>query len=172
MVIVLMGVAGSGKTTVGMALAHRLGWPFHDGDDFHPAPNREKMRRGTPLDDADRRPWLEALRAAIVRCLSEHQNAVFACSALKRTYREMLRVDRRVKFVYLTGTEDLIAERLQRRHGHFFDPALLRSQFDALEEPQCAVAFDITPPPAAIVDSIIESLQIRRADQDGRTHGQ
>jgi gluconokinase len=162
MVIVLMGVAGSGKSTVGESLARRLGWQFHDADDFHPARNREKMHRGIPLDDNDRRPWLEALRASIFQSLSARENAIYACSALKHAYRQMLAADaEEVKFVYLKGSPGIIAERLANRKGHFFDPALLKTQFEDLEEPHGVLEVDILLPPEAIADSIIEALLSR-----------
>jgi gluconokinase len=124
MVIVLMGVAGSGKTTVGEVLARRLGWPLCDADDFHPLRNREKMRRGIPLDDNDRGPWLAAIRASILQSLSNRENAIYTCSALKQAYRELLAAGTdEVKFVYLKGTQALIIERLANRKGHFFNPA-------------------------------------------------
>jgi gluconokinase len=163
MVIVLMGVAGSGKSSVGKVLAHILGWPFRDADDFHPARNRDKMQRGLPLDDDDRRPWLEALRASIVQSLRCNESAIYACSALKRAYRRLLAADaKELKFVYLKGPPGLIAERLAHRQGHFFNPVLLRSQFDDLEEPHDALQVDISPPPETIADSIIEALGLRR----------
>jgi len=162
MVIVLMGVAGSGKSTVGKTLACRLGWPFRDADDFHSAPNREKMLRGIPLDDNDRHPWLEAIRASIVRSLNDGENAVYACSALKHAYRQLLAADaEQVKFVYLKGSPQLIAQRLAGRQGHFFDPALLHTQFDDLEEPHGVLEVDISLPPKAIADSIIAALGLR-----------
>jgi gluconokinase len=123
MVIVLMGVAGSGKSTIGAALARQLGWPFRDADEFHPGANIAKMRRGIPLTDDDRRPWLEAIRASIAQYLSARENVIFACSALKQIYRELIEVDaEKVRFVYLKGPPALIAERLAQRRGHFFDP--------------------------------------------------
>ena len=162
MVIVLMGVAGSGKTTVGKTLAGLLGWQFYDADDFHPARNREKMRRGLPLDDDDRRPWLAAIRAAIVQSLTCEENAIYACSALRQAYRQLLAVDaEKVRFVYLKGPAGLIAARLANRRGHFFDPALLQSQFKDLEEPRGVLEADISLPPAAIADFIIAALGLR-----------
>jgi gluconokinase len=164
MVIVLMGVAGSGKTTVGEVLAHRLGWPFRDADDFHPPHNREKMRLGIPLNDNDRGPWLDAIHASIVQSLRSKQNAVYTCSALKQAYRQFLRADaHEVKFVYLKGPPELIAERLTSRKGHFFDPALLQTQFNDLEEPHNVVEVDISSPPTSIADSIIVALGVRQA---------
>ena len=169
MVIVLMGVAGSGKTSVGEALARRLGWPFHDADDFHSAPNREKMRRGIPLDDDDRRPWLEAIRASIVQSVSASKNAIYACSALKRAYRQLLAADiKEVKFVYLKGSPELIAQRLADRRGHFFDPALLQTQFNDLEEPHCVLQVAISSPPEAIADSIIAAIGLRQGMAGGQ----
>jgi gluconokinase len=163
MVIVLMGVAGSGKSSVGEALARVLGWPFRDADDFHPARNREKMRRGIPLDDNDRRPWLEAIRASIVQSLNARENVIYACSALKQSYRQLLAADaEEVKFVYLKGPPGLIAERLANRQGHFFNPALLQSQFDDLEEPQGVLEVDISLPPEVIANSIIAALGLRQ----------
>jgi gluconokinase len=163
MVIVLMGVAGSGKTTVGETLARRLGWRFRDADDFHPTANREKMRRGIPLDDNDRRPWLDAIRASIVESLSTGENAIYACSALKEAYRQLLAADpAEVKFVYLKGSPRLIAERLANRRGHFFDPALLQSQFDQLEEPRGVLQVDISSSPDTIADLIITALALPR----------
>jgi gluconokinase len=163
MVIVLMGVAGSGKSSVGEALARRLGWRFHDADDFHSTRNREKMRRGIPLDDNDRRPWLEAIRAAIVQSLAAGENAIYACSALKQAYRRLLAADAtEVKFVYLKGSPGLIAERLAHRRRHFFDPALLQTQFDELEEPRGVLEVGISSTPEAIADSIIETLGLRQ----------
>lgn len=158
MVVVLMGVAGSGKTTVGRLLASRTGATFYDADDFHPEANVEKMRRGVPLTDADRRPWLEALRALVAACLARGERAVLACSALKEEYRERLHVDGRVKFVYLKGDYSLIEERLRNRRGHFMRPQLLESQFDALEEPARALHVDVSAPPEEIVRRIEEGL--------------
>ena len=159
MVIILIGVAGSGKTTVGRMLAARAGWEFHDADDLHPPQNREKMRRGIALTDADRLPWLRAVRDLIRRCLAEKRPAVIACSALKQSYRDLLMVDAQgVKFAYLKGSPALIAERLARRAGHFFDRRLLQSQFDTLEEPADAIVVDIAAPPGEIADTIRSRL--------------
>jgi gluconokinase len=169
MVIIVMGVAGSGKSTVGRLLAARLGWPFRDADDFHPPGNRAKMRRGIPLDDDDRRPWLEAIRTSISEAIGNQANAVYACSALKRAYRKILATDTDdVEFVYLKGSQQVIARRLTNRKGHFFDPALLQTQFDDLEEPCNALVVDIAPPPEAVVDSIIADLGLRQALSSNR----
>ena len=161
MVIVLMGVAGSGKTTVGMLLANRLGWPFHDGDDLHPAANRAKMNRGIALTDEDRRPWLEAVRDLIRSCIVKGENAIVACSALKRSYRDQIIVDATVvRLVYLKGSSEVIAGRLAERHGHFFDRELLQSQFAALEAPTDAIVEDVSRTPDLIADSIIARLAL------------
>jgi gluconokinase len=135
-VIIIFGVSGAGKTTVGKLLAREVGWRFLEADDFHPEANIEKMRSGHPLTDKDRRPWLEYLRDQIGRSLTADENAVLACSALKRKYRDCLRVNSDVKFVFLSGDYALVAEQLRRRRGHFMNPALLQSQFADLEEPQ------------------------------------
>ena len=159
MVIILIGVAGSGKTTVGRMLSARAGWEFHDADDLHPPHNREKMRRGVALTDADRLPWLYAVRDLMTRCLAEKRSAVIACSALKQSYRDLLMVDAKdVKFVYLKGSPALIAERLARRAEHFFDRRLLQSQFDTLEEPANAIVVDIAAPPEKIAETIRSRL--------------
>jgi gluconokinase len=134
-VVVIFGVSGVGKTTVGKLLADELGWKFYEADDFHPAANIEKMKHGIPLGDEDRRPWLERLRQVIERCITADENAVIACSALKRAYRDFLRVNDNVRFVFLRASRARVAERLQRRHGHFMPPRLLDSQFADLEEP-------------------------------------
>jgi gluconokinase len=134
-VIIIFGVSGAGKTTVGELLARELGWHFYEADDFHSPANIEKMRGGVPLTDEDRWPWLENLRELIKRCIAAGEDAVLACSALKRAYRRYLRVSAEVKFVFLHGDYALIAKQLQRRRGHFLNPALLQSQFADLEEP-------------------------------------
>ncbi len=167
MVIVVMGVSGAGKTTVGRALAETLGWPFYDGDDFHPPANIEKMRQGVPLTDADRRPWLETLRALIARHLQEGRPAVVACSALKRSYRDVLRrAGEGVRFVHLAADYETIRRRLEARRGHFFDPKLLQSQFDDLEAPDAdeALILDAARPVSELVGAIIAqwNLQGRR----------
>ena len=159
MILILMGPTGCGKTTVGRLLAQRLGWPFLDGDDFHPPANVAKMHGGIPLDDGDRRPWLAALRREIETHLRSGQSAVLACSALKRTYRDLLGVDQQtVKTVYLRGTFDLLQARLADRVGHFMPPELLRSQLDTLEVPDGGLAVDIDAPPEAIVERITAAL--------------
>jgi gluconokinase len=148
MFIVLMGVAGSGKTTIGRELSAELGWKFYDADDFHPPANVERMTRGIALTDADRLPWLETLRELIRACLESGERAVLACSALKETYREYLLLDERVKLVYLKGDFKLIQERLAGRAGHFMKPEMLDGQFAALEEPgaeELHVNIDATP---------------------------
>jgi gluconokinase len=152
-----MGVTGSGKTTIGEPLAHDFGWEFADADDFHSPAYVEKMRRGIPLDNADRAPWLASLRAKIERWIAQKRNAVLACSALKRAYRGQLEVSSEVRFVYLKGSYDLIRQRLHQRHGHFADEQLLASQFAALEEPKNAVGVDI----GGSADEIVAEIKRR-----------
>jgi gluconokinase len=135
-VLVVMGVSGSGKTTLGELLAARLGWPFKEGDELHPPANVEKMRAGQPLDDADRAPWLKAIGEWIDGWLANGQSGVISCSALKRAYRETIAAGRpQVRFVFIDLDEATIAERLKHRKGHYWPPALLHSQFEALEVP-------------------------------------
>jgi gluconokinase len=161
MIIILMGVSGSGKTTIGERLARALGWPFYDGDQFHPPANVAKMQQGRPLTDEDRWPWLRVLRAHIETWLQQDMSAVLACSALKQGYREYLILDAdEVKLVYLKGEYDLIHERLAQRRGHFMPPGLLASQFAALEEPERGVIVDIVHPPETIVALIREQLGV------------
>jgi len=161
MIIILMGVSGSGKTTIGERLAQVLGWPFYDGDQFHPPANIVKMQQGMPLTDADRWPWLHALRACIETWVQQGMSAVLACSALKQAYREYLIIDEdEVKLVYLRGDYDLINERLAQRQGHFMPPGLLASQFAALEEPERGVVVDIVHPPERMVALIREQLRV------------
>lgn len=162
--LVLMGVSGSGKSTIAEALAARLGWRCEDGDKFHPAANVAKMSAGQPLTDEDRWPWLKAIADEIDRLCSEEQPAVFACSALKRAYREALVHGRDdIRIVFLDGTQALIAARLAGRKGHFMPPGLLDSQFRTLERPaldQGAVTVSINAPVEAIVDDIIGQLKL------------
>ena len=158
MIVIVMGVVGAGKTTVGRLLAEQLGWEFADADDFHPPTNVEKIRRGVALSDADRQPWLQRLREAIVQWIAEKHSVVLACSALKRDYRRELEVAPEVRFVYLKGSADLIAERLRARHGHFAGEQILASQFADLEEPQEAVAVEIASTPQRIVAGIRKKL--------------
>jgi gluconokinase len=158
MIVIVMGVVGAGKTTVGRLLAEQAGWEFADADDFHPAANVEKIRQGIALNDDDRRPWLERLRAAITRWIAEKRNVVLACSALKRGYRQELQVGPEVRFVYLKGSADLIAQRLHSRAGHFANEQILASQFADLEEPQEAVTVEIGPTPQQIVAEIRQRL--------------
>lgn len=156
MIIVLMGVSGSGKTTVGKELARQLGWTFVDADDFHPPANVEKMHRGIALTDEDRRPWLAAIHQRLLEAARRGENVVLACSALKHEYRDYLQHEEpeRIFFVYLRGSEELIRERLAVRKGHFMNPNLLHSQFETLEPPENAAQVDIAPPPDQIAAEI------------------
>lgn len=160
MIILLMGVAGSGKTTIGRSLASELGWTFYDADELHPPANVEKMARAIPLDDADRAPWLETLRGLIRASLERGRNAVLACSALKERYRERLIVDDRVRIVYLAGSRELLGRRLADRRGHFLPAALLDSQLADLEEPNEALRVDVTAAPTEIVAAIRRGLGV------------
>jgi gluconokinase len=157
-ILIIMGVVGAGKTTVGSLLAQKLGWQFADADDFHPAANVEKIRHGIPLDDSDRAPWLAALRNSILKCNREGKNLVLACSALKRKYRDELRASG-VHFVYLEGDYELIEQRLRTRRGHFASDSILKSQFEELEKPTEALTVEIDKTPDAIVAEIIEKLK-------------
>ena len=162
MVVVVMGVTGAGKTTVGRLLAADLGWPFLDADDFHPPANVAKMRAGVPLTDDYRRPWLAALRTRIDAAAAAGESLVLACSALKHAYQEYLEHDfpLDVKYVYLHGSAELIRGRLAARTGHFMNPALLGSQLDALEPPADAARVEIDAPPAAVAAEVRRRLGV------------
>jgi gluconokinase len=162
MIILLMGVAGSGKTTLGRLLAADLGWPFYDADDFHPPANVAKMAAGTPLTDEDRAPWLHALRTRIETSLAANENAILGCSALKAAYRRILQPvpTEPIRFVYLRGTPELLAQRLADRPGHFMKPGMLASQLSTLEEPADALIADISLPPEKLVAHIRQHLAI------------
>ena len=155
-----MGVAGSGKTTIGLALAELLQWQFVDADGFHPPANVAKMRAGIPLEDTDRAPWLASLQNAIAGWLEARSNVVLACSALKQSYRDQLLVSPDVKLVYLRGSRELIADRLTQRQGHYMDPNLLASQFATLEEPQDAVVVGVEADVPEIVALIRKALGV------------
>ena len=160
-VVVLMGVAGSGKTTVGLRLAEALGWRFNDADDFHPVANIAKMTSGTPLNDTDRAPWLEAIREHIASCLRSGESAVVTCSALKERYRHAIGTQQpAVKLVHLHGSPELIAARMQARSTHFMKPEMLESQLAALEAPSDALVVDVAQPPEAIVAKIRETFKL------------
>lgn len=157
--VIVMGVAGCGKTTVGEALAQHLGWQFYDADGFHPAENVAKMANGTPLTDSDRAPWLAALHALISASLKENRPAVLACSALKESYRqELLEGNEGVQIVYLKGSYELIWSRISQRKDHYMKPNMLKSQFETLEEPANAQTFDVSMPVEGIVQAILEKI--------------
>jgi gluconokinase len=161
-VVIIFGVSGAGKTTIGQLLAEEFGWRFYEADDFHSQANTDKMRQCVPLTDEDRWPWLESLRQVIKRCLAAGENAVLACSALKEAYRRRLRLNADVKLVFLRGDYELIANQLRQRRGHFMNPALLQSQFADLEEPQPtegAVVIELGRNPRELVQEIKSKLR-------------
>jgi len=160
LIVVLMGVAGAGKTTIGQLLAQQLAWEFADGDNFHPTANIEKMKSGKPLDDADRIPWIEAIHSAMTGWAFQKHDVVLACSALKRSYRLILNGPE-VHFVYLRGDLELIAQRLRARHGHYATEQLLASQYAALEEPEDAIVVDVLQTPQQIVSEIRRKLHLQ-----------
>jgi len=155
-IIIVMGVSGSGKTTVGSLLARKLHWSFFDADDFHSVENRAKMSLGIPLTDEDRREWLENLRALLLKTA----HGVLACSALKRSYRRILAIHDQVHFVYLKGTFEQVESRLKNRTDHYMPVKLLASQFEALEEPKDALIVDITHTPDEILAIIHKGLHL------------
>jgi carbohydrate kinase (thermoresistant glucokinase family) len=164
-VLVIMGVSGCGKTTIAELLSRELGWAYRDGDEFHPKSNVEKMHSGTPLTDDDRWPWLEAIAAWIDERRNAGEHGIVTCSALKKSYREILIGERKdVGLIYLKGTEDLIAQRLSKRKDHFMPKGLLRSQFQTLEEPGASehpITVSIEPTPEEIVAAILSELNSR-----------
>jgi carbohydrate kinase (thermoresistant glucokinase family) len=162
-IAVMMGVSGSGKTTIARGVAEREGWRLVEGDSFHPAANVAKMHAGTPLTDEDRWPWLRAIAQEIDAMRARGEPAVVACSALKHAYRDVLIGDRKdVLLVYLQGSKELIGGRLAARKGHFMPAALLDSQFETLEEPgedEHPIVVSIAPPPEAIIDEVVRQLR-------------
>ena len=165
--ILVMGVSGAGKTSIGRGLAEALGLPFVEGDDYHPPANREKMASGQPLDDDDRAPWLAELAGVLAEAEREG-GSVLACSALKRAYRQVLsgQLSHPLHVVYLDGSQELLSARLRARKGHFFPPELLDSQFETLERPEGAVDVDISRPIAEVVQQAYRGIQERLGDGD------
>jgi len=154
-----MGVAGSGKTTIGRLLASRMDWPFFEGDDFHPPANVAKMRAGIPLNDGDREAWLSAIAMRVDEMVQKSRSCIFACSALKSSYRSRLKGESgEVRFMYLRGGYDLILKRLESRSGHFMKSTMLASQFEILEEPRHALRIEVDEAPGKIVEKIIHQL--------------
>lgn len=143
MIVIIMGVSGSGKSVLGKKLAQELDWLFYDADDFHSEANKQKMHSGTPLTDEDRLPWLKTLGDLILKHVEMEEHMILACSALKESYRVLLNVDPSCHFVYLKGSFDLIKKRMESRKAHFFNPELLKSQFETLEEPKDCLTIDI-----------------------------
>jgi gluconokinase len=163
LVVILMGVAGVGKTTVGVRLAEALGWRFRDGDELHSLESVAKMAAGVPLTDEDRGPWLGRLRERVEQALAAGEGLVLACSALRRAYRERLVVDPgRVKLVLLWGSRELLAARLAARQGHFMPPELLDSQLATLEAPEDALVVEVSEAPDAVVARILSGLGLPR----------
>ena len=160
-IILLTGVAGTGKTTIGRQLAAELGWPYHEADDFHSAANKEKMGRGVPLDDSDRAPWLAAIRAAMDGCRAAGHSAVFSCSALKEKYRRVL-LDGApdTTLVFLSGERDVLLTRMAQRAGHYMKPAMLESQLTILEPPVDALRLDVRQTPGELVAEIRRKLSL------------
>ncbi len=160
-VVLIMGVAGSGKTTIGRRLAAELGWPYHEADDFHSAANKDKMGRGIPLDDYDRAPWLAAIRAAMDDTLAAGRSAVFTCSGLKEKYRRVLMDGAPgVSLVYLATDLETSLARVGRRQGHYMKADMVQSQFAALEVPTDALSVDTRLPPAKIIAEIRRALAL------------
>jgi gluconokinase len=159
MFYVIMGVSGSGKSTIGRLLSDRTGWTFYDADDFHLQANIEKMNRGIPLTDSDRYPWLKNLQQLITNTLHNQQHGILACSALKSDYRRILSNNHPdVVFIYLRGDYDSIQARIKQRQGHFMKEDLLCSQFETLEEPKSALTFDVALEPEAILTAILSNM--------------
>jgi gluconokinase len=162
MIIILMGVAGSGKTTIGNLISKELGWKFIEGDHYHSAENLNKMSQGIPLDDEDRKPWLEKLRSILDEAARNNEDVILTCSALKEAYRRILISDPKISHVvYLKGTPDLLKKRLESRKGHFMPASLLLSQFTDLEEPPDALQIDAANDPGEIISKIRRGLSIK-----------
>jgi len=151
MIIIIMGVSGAGKTTIGKLLAQELSWKFYDADDFHSAANKDKMSRGVPLADEDRADWLASLRGLLNQNIEVSQSVFLACSALKQEYRDILRVNNEIRFVYLCGSHQQIEARMKERKDHYMKAEMLSSQFATLEEPKDALIVDISKTPKEIV---------------------
>ncbi len=166
LVVVMMGVSGSGKTTIARGVARRLNWDVLEGDTYHPPTNIAKMTQGIALDDSDRIPWLHAIAEAIDAELAAARSSIVACSALKRSYRDILIGARRnVVLVYLQGSRELLADRVKNRTGHFMPPSLLDSQLATLEEPgpeENPIIVSVAPPPDQIVDAVLAAMQERK----------
>ncbi len=159
MFYIIMGVSGTGKSTIGKLLSDRTGWAFYDADDFHPQANIDKMNLGIPLTDSDRLPWLLELKQLIIDTLNSKHHGILACSALKTQYRQILSHNHpEVVFIYLRGNYQFIQRRVKQRIGHFMNPNLLQSQFNALEEPQDALIIDVSLEPEMIVEQILNQI--------------
>lgn len=153
-----MGVSGSGKTSAGKSLSEKLNWKYFEGDEYHPKENVEKMKNGIPLNDEDRLPWLLYLRKIIEEAIQKKENIILSCSALKESYRKILKANKDVQFVYLKGSFDTIQKRMEERKNHFMKPGMLKSQFEALEEPSDAIEISVDDSIEYIVSEIINKI--------------